>query len=434
VTQRGRFVAYLAVVHAVFAAIGVALLLSRPYWLFLVEAAFALSLVTGIVLVRSLFRTVGFAREGAQLMRDGDFTSRLRETGQPEVDELVRLYNTMADNLRDERTRLQEQQHFLGQILRVSPSAVVILDFDRRITSVNPAAERLLACPAPAMAGRPLGEVPSPLSGALASIPPGGTEVLSLNGGRRVRCHHGTFIDRGFPRSFLLAEELTEELRRAERNAYERLVRVMAHEVNNSVTATNSLLQSCLTYAPELSDVNRPDFEQAMGIVIRRTAELNRFMRRFGEVFRLPPPARQPERVVPLLETAVRLLSARSEAALIVWTWDVDDRDLSVSLDRGQMDQAFLNVLQNAVEAIRGPGTVTIRVRARNGRPAVVVEDTGCGIAREAQANLFTPFFSTKPRGEGIGLTLVREILSGHGFDYSLEQHPGEPTRFTMVF
>ena len=95
---------------------------------------------------------------------------------------------------------------------------------------------------------------------------------------------------------------------------------------------------------------------------------------------------------------------------------------MRVPLDRGQMEQALLNVLQNAVEAIDGAGTITVRLTTSRGRPTLMIEDTGPGIAPEAQTNLFTPFFSTKPRGQGIGLTLVQEVLSGHGFDYALER------------
>jgi signal transduction histidine kinase len=228
---------------------------------------------------------------------------------------------------------------------------------------------------------------------------------------------------------------LTEELRQAERGAYEKLIRVMAHEVNNSVTASNSLLTSALNYRRELSSASRPDFERALGIVIERTEQLNQFMRSFAEVFRLPAPVKKPEAVVPLLERNVQLLSARPDASHVTWQWDVDSRDLLVPMDRGQMEQALLNVLQNAVDATGGQGTVAIRLRSRNGgRPTITVEDSGPGIAPEAQANLFTPFFSTKPHGQGIGLTLVGEVLSGHGFDYALEHPPGQPTRFTIVF
>jgi two-component system, NtrC family, nitrogen regulation sensor histidine kinase NtrY len=435
VTQRARFIAYLAAVHLLLVGAGIALFVENPLWLFVAEAVFVASLMTGVALTRQMYRNIDFARSGVKLIRDHDFTSRLRPVGQPEVDELIAVYNRMVDSLRNERTRLQEQHHFLAHVLRVSPSGIVILDFDRRVDTLNPAAERLLGAAAAELAGRRLEELASPLADALGAMPPNTTQVRSLNAARRARCHHGTFIDRGFPRSFFLVEELTEELRQAERGAYEKLIRVMAHEVNNSVTASNSLLTSALNYRRELSSASRPDFERALGIVIERTEQLNQFMRSFAEVFRLPAPVKKPEAVVPLLERNVQLLSARPDASHVTWQWDVDSRDLLVPMDRGQMEQALLNVLQNAVDATGGQGTVAIRLRSRNGgRPTITVEDSGPGIAPEAQANLFTPFFSTKPHGQGIGLTLVGEVLSGHGFDYALEHPPGQPTRFTIVF
>ncbi len=433
-TQRTRFIIYLTVVHLIIAALGAALFLRNPYWLFVVEAIFLGSLLAGVGLMRGLFSSLGFARAGIQLIEDQDFTSRLREVGQPEIDELIVLYNRMVDNLRDERTRLQEQHHFLSHILRVSPSGIVILDFDGQIATLNPAAERLLGRPASELTGRRLGDLAPPLATILPSIPANEAQVVALSGARRVRCHHGTFVDRGFPRSFLLVEELTEELRQAERGAYEKLIRVMAHEVNNTIAASNSLLQSSLTYGSELSEASRPDFEQAIAIVIERTNELNTFMRRSADVFKLPAPAKRPEKIAKLLEDNVRLLSARREAVGVSWRWDIDDRALSIPVDRAQMEQALLNVLQNAVEAVEGDGSITIRVHSRNGRPRVIIEDTGAGIAAEAEKNLFTPFFSTKPRGQGLGLTLVQEILAAHGFDYALEHPPGGPTRFTIAF
>lgn len=433
-TQRTRFILYLVVLHIILAALGVALFLRSPYWLFAVEVILVGSLLAGIGLTRGLFLNLGFARAGVQLIQDQDFTSRFREVGQPEIDELIALYNKMVDNLRDERTRLQEQHHFLSHILRVSPSGIVILDFDGLIATVNPAAEQLLGHSAAELVGRRLDELGPPLAVILTSLPAQEAQVVALSGTRRVKCHHGTFIDRGFSRSFLLIEELTEELRQAERGAYEKLIRVMAHEVNNTVAASNSLLHSCRTYGAELSDASRPDFEHAIGIVIQRTDELNTFMRRFADVFKLPPPAKRLEKIATLLEDNVRLLSARRDAGGISWQWDVDDRHVVIPLDRGQMEQAFLNVLQNAVEAVGGHGSITIRLHSKNGRPTVIIEDTGPGIASEAQRNLFTPFFSTKPRGQGLGLTIVQEILAGHGFDYALECAPGGPTRFTIVF
>jgi two-component system nitrogen regulation sensor histidine kinase NtrY len=416
-----------------FAALGVYLFRHNPLWLLVVEAAFAVSLWVGWRLAGDLYEQLGLAAEGLRLIRDEEFTSRFLPVGQPEVDDLIGVYNRMVDRLRNERVRLAEQHQFLTQLLDVSPSGVVILDFDRRVSSLNPAAERLLERPADTVVGRPLDAVGSPLADALAALAPGEARLVGLLGARRVKCHHGTFIDRGFPRSFLLVEELTEELRHFERAAYEKLIRVMSHEVNNTVTASNSLLHSSLTYSGDLRAANRHDFEQAIGVVIARTEQLSSFMRRFADVFRLPPPFPQPCDLVPMLQGIVRLLSATPAGAAVTWRWEIDRPSVRVDVDRGQMEQALLNVLKNAVEAIEGEGTITLRVKSAPGPATLSVEDTGAGISAEAQSNLFTPFFSTKPQGEGIGLTLVQEILAGHGFHYALERTPWNTTRFTIV-
>jgi len=433
VTQRTRFTLYLVIVHLLLAAAGALLLRQYPLWLFALEAGFVMSAAVGIGLAKRMFSTISHAGVGSQLIRDGEFTSRLLPVGQPEIDELIGVYNRMVDHLRDQRTQLQEQKHFLADVLRVSPAGILVLDFDRRIISINPAGERLLGRTVDDVTGVRIDDLDAPLARSLAALPAGETTVVTTSSSRRIRCHHGTFVDRGFRRSFVLVEELTDELRQAERSAYEKLIRVMAHEVNNSVTASNSLLTSSLNYGAELSGDSRHDFEQAIGIVIQRTAQLNQFMRSFADVFRMPTPFKHPERVVDVLESTVRLVSARPDASGVAWTWDVDDPNLIVAMDRTQMEQTFLNVLQNAVEA--QADTIAIRLRSSNGgRPTLRLEDSGHGFGPEAQSNLFTPFFSTKPNGQGIGLTLVREILSAHGFDYSLHKEPGEPTTFTIVF
>ena len=155
-------------------------------------------------------------------------------------------------------------------------------------------------------------------------------------------------------------------------------------------------------------------------------------MKGFADVFRLPPPAKQPCELVAILERVVALISARPDAGGIAWRWELDAPAIRVSADPAQLEQAILNVVKNAVEAIAGDGTggtVTIRVTSKTDPPTLVVEDSGAGLTAEAQANLFTPFFSTKPGGQGIGLTLVGEILAGHGFDYALERTAREHHR-----
>jgi signal transduction histidine kinase len=137
VSLRRRFVLYLAVFHLQFVAVAALLLQENRLWLLAVEAAFAVSMLWGLRLMRSLFGALSQVQSAAQLLKESDFQSRLRETGGAETDQLVRVYNRMADHLREERVRLQEQQYLLAQILSVSPSGIAILDFDGRLTFAN---------------------------------------------------------------------------------------------------------------------------------------------------------------------------------------------------------------------------------------------------------------------------------------------------------
>lgn len=433
-TLRTRFVVYLTAVHVLLAGLAVYLIRQAPFALFAVEAAFIVSLIAGLRLTRRALRSVGFAAEAARQLRGEELTTRFRDVGDPDVDAIISVYNTMVDRLREERVRVQEQHAFLSQVLDASPSGIVVLSLEGLVATLNPAAERLLQVSRAEALDRAPGDLATPVADCLGVLGPGETRTVSLAGPRRIRCHHGTFIDRGFRRSFLLLEELTEEARAFERAAYEKLIRVMSHEVNNSVAAANSLLHSALAYGRELSPDSRVDFESALGIVIGRTEQLNLFMRRFADVFRLPTPQLHVCHLVPLVRHLVTLTASKPEAASVTWAWDVADERAEVMVDRNQFEQACLNVLTNAVEAAGPGGRVMVRIGRRHGRPVLDIEDSGPGLGPEAQENVFTPFFSTKPHGQGIGLTLVQEILSAHGLDYSLESPPGGSTRFRIVF
>jgi two-component system, NtrC family, nitrogen regulation sensor histidine kinase NtrY len=434
VSLRRRFVLYLLVLHLVFAGLAVALFRRHRLWVLAVEVAFVVSLAWGLGLVRQLFGALSLLQSGAQLLKESDFQSRLRETGRPETDQLIGVYNKMAEHLREERTRLQEQQYLLATILHESPSGVAILDFDGRITFANARAGLLLGAPPEGLPGRRLADIASPLGPALLEMDPGQSRVVPLTGARRVKCHVGSFVDRGFARRFVLLEELTDELRAHERAAYEKVIRMLSHEVNNSMGATSSLLQSCLHYAPQLRPEDRADFEAALRVSLARTEQLCVFMRGFADVVRLPPPRLQPHDVRALLEGIGVLLKPDSERRRVAWRWDLPAGVDPVPMDRAQIEQVLVNVCKNALEAIGEDGTLTVRLGRRASRTFAEIEDSGPGIPDDVRPHLFTPFFTTKENGQGIGLTMVREILSQHRFDYSLDSPPGGPTRFTILF
>jgi len=369
-------------------------------------------------------------RTGAELIGERDFTSQFREVGQPEMDALIRIYNRMIDRLREERLKLQEQHYFLEKILAASPAGIATLDFDGRISSLNPAAEALLQVSAAAVSGREVGALPEPLGPALAAIPKGSSEVLALAGGRRLKATRAELFDRGFPRGFLLLEELTEELRASEKAAYGKLIRMMSHEINNSVGAVGSLLDSFRGYAPDLGTEDREDYLQGIAVAITRLENLQAFMNGFADVVRLPPPDRRPTDLARLVDEILILLRPELERRSIRVEWEAVADAPAVSLDRNQIEQVLMNVLKNAMESIGEDGTLVLRLE----RAALTLRDSGPGIPDDVRALLFTPFFSTKRNGRGLGLTLVQEILSAHGFAFSLGPAEDGGAEFRMGF
>jgi two-component system nitrogen regulation sensor histidine kinase NtrY len=428
---KNRFFLYVAVLHLALAALVVPLLVTNRWWLIVVEVFFVVSILVGFRLVRDLFSNLDILAEGARFLDEQEFTTRFKETGRPELDRLVSLYNRLADDLRDERTKLREQHHFLTAVLQASPSGVVILDFDGRIDVVNPAAERVLGMSETGARGLRLDDVAGTLGQDLAAAT-SSARVHTTGAGGKIRIVAGRFSDRGHERRFLLLEEMTEEVRAAEKAAYEKLIRMVAHEVGNSVAASSSLLQSSLTYARHLPTEDRPDFEDAVSVCLARLATLNGFVRDLAEVVRLPEPRVQPCDLASLLRGASLLLRASADKVGVAWALQVEDNLPLVHADRAQLEQAFLNIAKNAIEAAGPEGRVGVRALRLGDRVEVTVENTSAGIDEDVQARLFTPFFSTKADGRGLGLTLVREILTHHGAPFSLSAPVGGPTRFVF--
>jgi nitrogen fixation/metabolism regulation signal transduction histidine kinase len=431
VTLRRLFYAYLLLLHAVMAVLAWHLVRESVWGLVALELGFVVSAMLGAWLVDRLLRAHALVQESAQLLEESDYTTRFRPTGQAEIDRLIEIYNRMADALRAERVRVREQHHFLQSLLDVSPSGAVILDHDGRVDFLNPAASRLLG---PEVApGLPASTGDSSLHEVISMLEHAPSAVVTLPGGRRAKASRGTFMDRGFSRTFLLLEELTEELRQAEKAAYEKLIRMLSHEVNNSVAASNSLLTSCLVLAEELPGESRTDLEGALHVVMNRTTQLAAFMKAFADVVRLPEPQLAPCDLHDLLGHLRRLMTAEADRRRIALVMDLAPVP-EVSIDRTLMEQALVNVLKNAIEAVDHDGHVVLRTGVAGGQPYLQVEDSGAGLAPEVRAHLFTPFFSTKESGQGIGLTLVQEILTRHGFPFTLDGPEGGPTRFTIWF
>jgi len=395
VTLRARIVAWCVVLHLLLAAAGVFVLLKYPLWLFVVETLFIVSIVISHRLLRALFVPLDLIRTGAQLISDRDFTTRFVAIGQPEMDALIDVYNTMIDRLREERLAAEEERRLLESIVEASPSGIVICDFDGNVEQMNPAAQRL---------------VTSELLADMRTLGAGESRLVASDLPRRVKVWRAEFRDRGFAKSFFIVDEMTEELRVSEKAAYEKLIRMMSHEVNNSVGAVRSLLESSLRYAPQIGESDRDDFVNALTIASSRIDALNRFMTGFADVVRIPPPRRVAVPLAPLIERIAALL--RNESIAI----NVQVDETEAEIDESQFEQVLINILRNAAESIGHHGVIDITLLDG----VLTIADSGAGIAEENAADLFTPFFTTKRDGRGLGLTIVQEILANHGFPYSL--------------
>lgn len=407
---RAKIILYFIALHLVFGVAAIFIVRQNVWLLFAIEGIFAVSIAISVRVIRALFVPLDLIRTGAELISERDFTSHFVPVGQPEMDALISVYNRMIDRLRDERLAGEERHQLLSKLVQESPAGIVICDFDGKPEQMNPAAQRLVT--------------PDVLT-QLSTVPTGKSRLI----GRGLRVQRAEFRDRGFVKTFYLVEEMTEELRRSEKAAYEKLIRLMSHEVNNSVAAVRSLLESMLRYARDVREDDRDDYTTAIDVASRRVDALGKFVSGFADVVRIPPPHKAPMNVTATVQRLAALMRAEAESRGVKLVADVDGEQF-ISADALQLEQVIINVLRNALDAAGDGGTV--RIAVRDG--ALSVTDTGAGIREEYRAQLFTPFFTTKRDGRGIGLTVVQEILSNHGFRFSLENRAEGGAEFKVSF
>jgi two-component system, NtrC family, nitrogen regulation sensor histidine kinase NtrY len=410
---RTKLTLYLVLLHLGLGALVVPFLLKDPEILFGVEAVFFLSILLSVRYVRALFVPLDLTRTAKELIEERDFTSRFVPVGQPEMDSLIDVFNRMVDRLREERLAAEEQHQLLEKIVEASPAGIVICDFDGEIERMNPSARRLMD---------------DDLWSQLRVLTAGESRLMTDRGSRRLRVARAEFRDRGFLKSFYVIEEMTEELRLTEKAAYEKLIRMMSHEVNNSVGAVRSLLESLLAYAPQVGDADRDDFTNALKVASARMDALNRFMGAFADVVRIPPPRRAPVSLAKVVELVAALVRPEAQGRGIAIALQLDDRR-TYELDESQLEQVLLNIFRNAIEAIGRDGAITATLTDG----VLSIADNGPGIADSARTELFTPFFTTKRDGRGLGLTIVQEILANHGFLFSLGNREGGGAEFRIV-
>lgn len=378
---------------------------------------------------RRIVKPLNSIGSGMELLREQDFSSRLSRVGQYEADRIVHIFNRMMDQLKNERLRLREKNHFLDLMINASPMGVIITSLDENVTELNPMALKILGIRSEDGIGRKVGAIDSLLAVELASIAKGQTVIIRLNDSNIYKCVHSSFIDRGFQHPFFLIESLTDEVMKAEKKAYEKVIRMIAHEVNNTtagITSTLDTVEQALSDDKEMEDIC-----DVMRVCIERCFSMSHFITRFADVVKIPEPTLFLISLNDLVFTCKRFMEGMCADRRITLRLETDESLGEVRLDVSLFEQVLVNIIKNAAESIEQDGEIIIRTLS----PASIeVVDNGRGISKETETKLFSPFFSTKPNGQGIGLIFIREVLTRHGCTFSLRTYADGLTRFRILF
>lgn len=429
---RTKFILFIVIIHLITVALTFFIFRENKLLFIIAELAILLSIVIAWQLYKQLIQPIQLLIQGVEAIKDGDFNVKFTGTGQYEMDELIQVYNQMADALRTERTKQQQQFIFLEKLIDTSPTGIVILNFDENIHAINPRALKLLEMEEKDLVGKAIDDVKHPLLQPIKQLRSGEATSITLNGVNTYKLQKSHFIDRGFARHFVMIEELTTEILAAEKKGYEKVIRMMAHEVNNTIGPVNSILQSTLTADKIWIEGHNQALQDALQVAFERNQNLSIFMRNFSEIVRLPKPKRATIDLHQLISSLAPFIEMMAREKEIQFVYELEKGPFFIHADKQQMEQVLINIVKNSIEAIAEKGA--IRFTTHLASRQFLVTDNGKGIAEADADQLFSPFFSTKKDGQGIGLTLVKEILINHGYEFSLQTPAPGHTSFVFRF
>jgi two-component system, NtrC family, nitrogen regulation sensor histidine kinase NtrY len=424
---RTKYLLFVITLHGIALVLSYFILREDKLLFIISEVIILFSLWLSAQLYRELIRPLQTLIRGADAIREKDFNVKFLLTGKYEMDQLIGVYNHMMDHLRLERTKQEEQHFFLEKLIHTSPVGILVLDFDENIFQVNPKAMEILGLKENDFFGRPLHSISHPLAQEIGRLSSGEGRTVGINGIETYKIQKSHFIDRGFVRYFVIMEEVTAEILAAEKKAYGKVIRMMAHEVNNSIGPVNSILESALKTGQQGDDL-----ENAFRVAVQRNNNLNQFMRNFADVVRLPAPDKKKFDLTGMLQNISDLMRMRAIEKKLEIEFEKREIPIFILADPQQMEQVIINILKNAMEAVGEEGLIKIFTESNPGR--LIIRDNGHGISPAHEDQLFSPFFSTRPDGQGIGLTLIREILINHGFGFSLKTIQQGVTEFEIRF
>ncbi len=399
-----------------------------PVWVMI--AMVVLLLVIGIWLFLRVIIPAKKVKVGMELLSGQETNNRLRLTGHSAADRVVRLFNVLMDRLQEQTIRNREQDRLLSELIEVSPMGILIMDYDGKIVEANPSSLKFLDVNKDQVIGKGLEHVPGKLSELINKIKEG-KHTLRVSETEIYLVRKLSLIDRGFSRPFVLIDNMADEVRRVEKEAYAKVIRVMAHEVNNTMGGLKSLLET-------LSEVYEDDplVYEVISSGRESCLRLGDFVNSYAEVVRVPNPDKTCLELRGFLQRKLPFLQGLvgSRAKVCLDMSDKGDKEAEESFfimaDMVLLERVLVNVIKNAAEAIPPDynGKIRIHLEKRKHEIELVIANNGAPIPKEKEKLLFKPFYTTKRGGRGTGLALIAEILTKHGWKYNLStEMVGDP-------
>jgi len=412
----------------------------------------------GFYLAKTISIPIQELAEGTRRVAGGDLDFHLSMVGDDEIGSLVAAFNRMTQDLRQSRDRLEDSARRLGEqskenearrrymeiVLQNVSTGVISLDAQGLIATVNTSAEKMLGIRAEEILCKPYRDL---LPGPYLEMAEAMTERLASSGKPAIRMSVKASV-RGKPRSFIVNmniltdevgdhiglvavfDDLTEQEKAQRIAAWREVARRIAHEVKNPLTPINLSAQRLMRkYGPRIND---PVFEECTRMIMDQVELIRNLVNEFSRFARFPTANLERCRLRPVIEETVALYGDGHPE--IQFDLYLPDEEIFLDLDRFQIKQAFINLLDNAIAAMNQKGCITLRVSPdpENGKLRIEVGDTGPGISEEVKARLFEPYFSTKTEGMGLGLTIVNTIIADHKGSIRVTDNPPHGTKFII--
>ena len=358
-------------------------------------------------------------------LHEGDYSIRGHGAKPGSAADLVmKEINSLGNTLQRQRSEAVESTALLTSVMGAIDVAVFAFDMDEKLVLANFAAERLLNKQGSQILGRDATSLR--LHNYLSGETPRLIESAFGAGSGRLELRRSTFYRDGKPHQLLVFADLSRALREEQQLAWQRIVRVLSHEINNSLTPIKSIAHSIKRMISRIPDVPRAaEIQDGLNLIETRSGALGRFLRQYAQLAKLPKPQERPIQIMPL---ARRIAELENRLAIEVRA----SQDVQVEADPDQLEQLLINIVRNAVDAsLETGGGVAIGWRKSGNWFEMNVDDEGKGLPDTS--NLFVPFFTTKPNGSGIGLALSRQIAEAHNGTIALEnRNPAPGCRATL--